>query len=113
MSDTVIDTKINGTFTSKPFTSNVGTPQGDSLITDLFTVYLEHALKEVQPTLTRPITSFESEAPTYADDVDFVGQNYADIKKFQEVLKNTSLKSTRTRQYTSISRRMERSKKVR
>ena len=47
MSGTVIDTRINGTSTSKPFTSNVSTPQGDSLSPVLFTVYLEHALKEV------------------------------------------------------------------
>ena len=49
-------------------------------------------------------TSFEEEIPNevaYVDDVNFVGQNYADIKKIQEVLKkNTSLKSTRTRQST-------------
>ena len=31
LSGTVIDTRINGTSTSKPFTSNVGTPWGDSL----------------------------------------------------------------------------------
>ena len=47
LSGTVIDTRINGTTTSKPFTSNVGTPQGDSLSPVLFTMYLEHALKEV------------------------------------------------------------------
>ena len=31
LSGTVINTRINGTSTTKPFTSNVGTPQGDSL----------------------------------------------------------------------------------
>ena len=52
LSSTVIDTRINGTSTSKPFTSKVGTPQGDSLSPVLFTNYnyLEHALKEVRPT---------------------------------------------------------------
>ena len=54
MSGTVVDTRINGTSTSKPFTSNVSTPQGDSLNPVLFTVYLEHALKEVWPTLPKP-----------------------------------------------------------
>ena len=44
---TAIDTRINVTSTSKPPTSNVGTPQKDSLSPVLFTVYLEHALKEV------------------------------------------------------------------
>ena len=40
LSGTVIDTRINGTSTSKPFRSNVGTPQGDSLSPVLFTIYL-------------------------------------------------------------------------
>ena len=90
LSGAVIDTRLNGASTSRPFTSNVGTPQGDSLSPVLFTVYLEHTLKEVRPTLPRPTTSFEAEIPNevaYADDVDFIGQNYADIKKIQEVLK--------------------------
>ena len=104
MSGTVIDTRINGTSTSKPFTGNVGTLKADSLSPVLLTIYLEHALKEVRPTLPRPTASFEEEIPNevaYADNVDFIGQNYADIKKIQEVLKkNTSLKSTRTRQST-------------
>ena len=104
LSGTIIDTRIKGTSTSKPFTSNVGTPQGDSLSPVLCTIYLEHVLKEIRPTLPRPTTSFEEEIPNkeaYADDVDFIGQNYSEIKKIQEVLKkNTSLKSTRTRQST-------------
>ena len=37
-----------------PFTSNVGTPQGDGLSPVLFTIYLEHALKEVLTVLGRP-----------------------------------------------------------
>ena len=44
----------------------------------LITIYLDHALKGVQPTLPRPISSFEVEIPNevaYADDVDFIGQN--------------------------------------
>ena len=52
--------------------------------------YLEHALKEVRPTLPRPTTSFEKgirKEVAYVDDVDFIGQNYADNKKIQEVLK--------------------------
>ena len=86
MSGTVIDTRINGTSKSKPFRSNVnvGTPQGDSLSPDLFIVYLEHALKEVRPALPRQTTSFQAEISNevaYADDVDFIEQNYADIKK--------------------------------
>ena len=70
-------------------TSDVGTPP-PPLPEVLFTIYLEHALKEVRPTLPRPTSSFEEEIPNevaYADDLDFVGQNYADIKKIHEFLK--------------------------
>ena len=48
----------------------------------IISIYLEHALKEVRPTLPRPTTLFEEEIPNevaYADDVDFFGQNYADV----------------------------------
>ncbi|GFS27139.1 LOW QUALITY PROTEIN: very-long-chain enoyl-CoA reductase [Elysia marginata] len=46
LSNTIINTKIIGATEKKPFFSNVGTPQGDSLSPVLFTIYLEHALKE-------------------------------------------------------------------
>ena len=65
--------------------------------------YLEHTLKEVRPTLSRPTTSFEKgirKEVAYVEDVDIIRQNYADNKKIQEVLKNTSLKPIRTRQST-------------
>ena len=45
--------------------------------------------------LPRPTSSFATEIPNevaYADDVDFIGQNYADIKKIQEVLIKYQLK---------------------
>ena len=72
--------------------------------TRLITIYLEHAFKVVRPTLPSPTAPFEAEIPNevaYADDVDFIGQNYADIKKIREVLnKYTNLNSIRTRQST-------------
>ena len=82
----------------------------------IFTIYLEHALKEVRPTLPRPTTSFDEEIPNevaYADDVDFIGQNYADIKKIQEVLKKYQLKvNTDKTEYISISKSEEGWKEV-
>ena len=74
-------------------------------------MYLEHALKEVRPTLPRPTTSFEEEISNevaYADDVDFIGQNYVDIKEIQEVLKKYQLKlNTDETEYISISKSEE------
>ena len=69
------------------FISNVGTPQGDSLSSVLFIVYLEHALKEVRTTLPRPIVKYEKEIPNeiaYADDVN--------INEIQETLHKYQLK---------------------
>ena len=48
LSNTVIITKVNGATEQKPFTSNIGTPQGDSLSPVLFIIYLEHTLRESQ-----------------------------------------------------------------
>ncbi|GFR61714.1 multiple epidermal growth factor-like domains 6, partial [Elysia marginata] len=47
LSNIIINTKIFRATEKKPFFSNVGTPQGDSLSPVLFTIYLEHALKEL------------------------------------------------------------------
>ena len=66
--------------------------------------------------MPRPTTSFKAEISNevaYADDVDFIGQNYADIKKIQEVLKQYQLKvSTDKTEYTSISKSVEGWKEV-
>ena len=55
LSNTKINTSINGATETNIFISNVGTPQGDSLSPVLFVVYLEHALKKIRTTLPRPI----------------------------------------------------------
>ena len=39
LTDTVINTRINGISTLKPFTINEGTSKGDSLCPLLFTIY--------------------------------------------------------------------------
>ncbi|GFR84549.1 hypothetical protein ElyMa_002419900 [Elysia marginata] len=72
LSNTIIDTKIIGATEKKPFFSNVGTLQGDSLSPVLFTIYLEHALKEVRPVLPEPSTPLKKVLPreiAYAEDV--------------------------------------------
>ena len=55
LSNTKLNTRINGATKTNTFISNVGTPQGDSLSPVLFIVYLEHTLKEVRTTLPRSI----------------------------------------------------------
>ena len=94
LSDTIINTRINGATKEKPFESNIGSPQGDSRSPVLFTIYLENALKEVRTILPRPTTDFEKTLPTeivYADDVDFIGLEFADIAEVQKTLKKYNL----------------------
>ena len=93
-SDTVINTRINGATKERPFMSNIGTPQGDSLSPVLFLVYLENALKEVRTILPRPTNELEKTLPTeiaYADDVDFVGLNFVDTEEVQNTLHKYNL----------------------
>ena len=78
--------------------------------------YLKHDLKEVRPILPSPTTSHEEEIPNevvYVDNVDFIGQNYADMKKIQEVKKKKQPKvKTDETEYTSISKSNEGWKEV-
>ncbi|GFR95619.1 retrovirus-related Pol polyprotein LINE-1 [Elysia marginata] len=95
LSNTEINTKINGSSKAMPFMSNVGTPQGDSLSPVLFIIYLENALREIRTTLPEPNSSYGREIPSeiaYADDVDFIGHDYANIANIQETLEKYQLK---------------------
>ena len=109
LSNTKIKTRINGATKTNTFISIVGTPQGDSLSPVLFIVYLEHALKEVRTTLPRPIAKYEKEIPNeiaYADDVDFIGQDYVNINEIQETLHKYQLKvNTDKTEFTALSKK--------
>ena len=93
LSDTIINTRINGATKEKPFESNIGSPQGDSLSPVLFSIYLENALKEVRTILPRPILkkTRQQNLYNYADDVDFIGLEFADIAEVQKTLKKYNL----------------------
>ena len=61
----------------------------------LFTIYLEHALKEVRTVIGEPKSPLEEKIPreiAYADDVDFVGLEYIDIDAVQRTLHRYNLK---------------------
>ena len=90
LSNTCLNIRIGGTKEEKKFTSNIGTPQGDSLSPILFVVYLENALKEVRPLLPQPVTESEKTFPNeiaYADDVDFIARERIEVTQIQRVLK--------------------------
>ena len=62
----------------------------------LFTIYLEHALKEVRTVIGEPKSLLEEKIPremiAYADDVDFVGLEYIDTDAVQRTLHRYNLK---------------------
>ncbi|GFR98822.1 hypothetical protein ElyMa_002778500 [Elysia marginata] len=99
-----------------PFMSNVGTPQGDSLSPVLFTIYLENALREIRTTLPEPNSSYGREILSeiaYADDVDFIGHDVANIAKIQKTLEKYQLKvNTDKTEFTLLSKSEEDWKKV-
>ncbi|KAK3797086.1 hypothetical protein RRG08_053742, partial [Elysia crispata] len=108
LSDTVINIRISGATEERPFVSNIGTPQGDSLSPVLFSVYLENALKEVRTILPRPTNELEKTLPTeiaYADDVDFVGLKFVDTEVVQNTLhKYNLLVNVDKTEFTTLSR---------
>ena len=93
LSNTHINTRINNADINAPFTNNVGTPQGDGPSPVLFTIYLEHALKEVRTVIGEPKSPLEEKIPgEIAYDVDFVGLGYIDIDAVQRTLHRYNLK---------------------
>ena len=61
----------------------------------LFTIYLEHALKEVRTVIAKRKSPLEEKIPReipYADDVDFVGLEYKDIDAVQRTVHRYNLK---------------------
>ncbi|KAE9335811.1 hypothetical protein PF008_g13319 [Phytophthora fragariae] len=70
LADTTLSLR-SGSTTLNPFTSNLGTPQGDSLSPVLFIVYLEAALRDLVDSLGVGC-AFLDNMIVYADDADFV-----------------------------------------
>ena len=69
---TTLQAKL-GTALSKPFDTNIGAPQGDSLSPVMFTVYLELAMREIRAACPRPAQDLAvPNEIIYADDTDFV-----------------------------------------
>ena len=76
LSDTTLQTRIQGVL-STPFSTSIGTPQGDALSPILFIIYLEAALRYHKSSLPSAYSA-NIFIPQYADDTDFISTDYAD-----------------------------------
>ena len=101
LSSTDLKVKLK-TSSSESFVSNIGTPQGDGLSPVLFTIYLEHALRD----LRKPHHSHIPYELTYADDVDFVSiTGFQEISTVQKHLIKSNLQVNESKtEFTTISR---------
>ena len=74
LSNTSLRVRFNGIIT-EPFSSNVGSPQGDALSPILFAIYLEYAIRLLKESIVRPDVDVNARIPDeciYADDIDFI-----------------------------------------
>ncbi|POM67071.1 RxLR effector candidate protein [Phytophthora palmivora] len=82
LADTTLSLR-SGSTTLNPFTSNLGTPQGDSLSPVLFIVYLEAALRDLSDSLDIGYALLD-DMIVYADDADFVCRTVEDTAFIQD-----------------------------
>ncbi|XP_065071848.1 uncharacterized protein LOC135696396 [Rhopilema esculentum] len=106
LSNTTLDVRINNAET-EPFSSNMGSPQGDALSSVLFNIYFEESLRK-ERNFRHEINSKDDEesgnwSPTflpqealYADDADFLTTSEVEkniiTKKIGEILLRDNLK---------------------
>ena len=84
------------------FTSNIGTPQGDSLSPVLFIIYLENALRKTRDEISNDLQNLNL---AYADDVDFVSSTrFVDVNIKESNLAEVRLFVTTSKtEYTKVS----------
>jgi hypothetical protein len=71
---------------SEPFTTNIGSPQGDSLSPVLFAIYFECALRVLRGQYSRP--TVDAGLPPeicYADDLDFISRSKDHIENIEKI----------------------------
>ena len=95
LTDTKLEVKLRAAL-SKPFATNIGSPQGDSLSPYLFIIYLELAMKQLREACPRPTADNAVPAEIiYADDTDFISTSKEVITAIEtnanDILKSWSL----------------------
>ena len=92
LANTTLAVRI-GEQTGKPFETNIGTPQGDSLSPVLFICYLEAALRDTRAHLP-PRPTEDTYIPTeteYADDITFISTSPEYLQTALPIIKNRLL----------------------
>ena len=111
LSNTTLTVKISDANTEEPFLTNIGTPPGDSLSPVPFIIYLEQALKNVRSRLDSHSNTIQAHLPNeivYADDIDFIGNQPANVKKIEDTLKVHKLRvNVDKMEYTSVRKHSE------
>ena len=114
LANTTLNISCNTLSTS--ITTNIGTPQGDSISPILFIVYLEAALRELRPKLS-PSTFVSPNELIYADDCDIIFDTRAEAESsvpiIVESLKafNLQVNASKT-EFTTVDRTAEDWKKL-
>ena len=87
LKDTTLRVRLDGKL-SEPFSTSIGTPQGDCLSPVLFIVYLEATLRELRATAPKRCEAdIKYKVPSeaiYADDTDFISLSKAWLKELLE-----------------------------
>ena len=88
----------NNKVKTEPFTTNVGSPQGDGISGTFFNIYFERALRKIRETMNEGDPAIEHSYSTksslpqeliYADDCDFVTNDNNKRQKLNSIVTNT------------------------
>ena len=114
LSDTTVEVRIKGAET-KPFISNIGSPQGDSYSGPQFTMYFEESLKEVRREINMVVEIDLPQEMIYADDYDHITEEYEKKVQFKscvkEILGRSDLKVNEDKTEDTVLKRGKHDKK--
>jgi hypothetical protein len=92
LSNTTVEIRIKGAET-EPFTSNIGSPQGDSYSGPQFTMYFEDSLRDVREEINMVVELSLPQEMIYADDYDHLTEEHEKKLQFKECVKEILGKS--------------------
>ena len=90
LADTTLSVRFENVL-ADPFTTTIGTPQGDGLSPVLFAIYLEKAMRDLRGQMPDRLLEDKDlpEEAIYADDVDFFSSSIERLDKIKELVPPT------------------------